>query len=353
MNEPQFTVTQSQARNWYQAMLDRDTEFEGTFYVGVRTTGVFCRPTCPARKPNFENCEFFLNAKAALHASYRPCKRCQPLSHPNIVPELVARLVAMVEAEPERRWREQDFRELGIDTSTARRHFRRRFGMTVLEYARARRMGLALKTIRNGGTVMDAQLDTGFESGSGFRDAFSRIIGNPPSHKDQAVLSASWLDTPLGPMLAVGSEEHLILLEFAERRGLETELKRLRSRYAIIPGTTPPLESIRRELDEYFAGKRRTFDTPLRMIGTEFQRSVWEELMRIPYGEAISYMELAQRTGRPTAFRAVAQANGANQLAVIIPCHRVINASGKIGGYGGGVPRKEWLLRMEAQSVLI
>lgn len=224
--------------------------------------------------------------------------------------------------------------------------------MTVLEYARARRMGLALQTIRNGGTVMDAQLDTGFESGSGFRDAFNRIIGKPPSHSDQAVLSASWLDTPLGPMLAIGSDEHLILLEFAERRGLETELKRLRSRYAIIPGTTAPLRSIRRELDEYFAGQRRTFDTPLRMIGTEFQRRVWEELMRIPYGEAISYMELAQRTGRPTAFRAVAQANGANQLAVIIPCHRVINASGKIGGYGGGVPRKEWLLRMEAESVL-
>lgn len=350
MNEPQFTVTSTQAQRWYQAMLDRDMEFEGVFYVGVRTTGVFCRPTCPARKPNFGNCEFFLNARAALHASYRPCKRCRPLSHPNIAPELVSKLVALVEAEPERRWREQDFRDLGIDTSTARRQFRKRFGMTVLEYARARRMGLALQTIRNGGTVMDAQLDTGFESGSGFRDAFNRIIGGPPSERGQEVLSASWIDTPLGPMLAVADEEQLVLLEFADRRGLETELKQLRSRYAIIPGTTAPLESISLELDEYFAGQRRTFSTPLRMIGTEFQRSVWEELRRIPYGEAISYMELARRTGRPTAFRAVAQANGANQLAVVIPCHRVINASGRIGGYGGGVPRKEWLLRMEAEA---
>ncbi len=350
MNGPQFTVTNLEAQNWYQALLDRDAEFEGVFYVGVKTTGVFCRPTCPARKPNFENCEFFPNAKAALHASYRPCKRCRPLSHPNVAPDLVARLVAMVEAEPERRWREEDFRNLGIDTSTARRHFCRRFGMTVLEYARARRMGLALQTIRNGGTVMDAQLDTGFESGSGFRDAFNRIIGKPPSHKDQKVLSATWLDTPLGPMLAIASETHLVLLEFVERRGLETELKRLRGKYAIVPGMTAPLESIQRELEEYFAGERSTFETPLMMMGTDFQRSVWEELMRIPYGEAISYMELARRVGRPTAFRAVAQANGANQLAVIIPCHRVINASGKIGGYGGGVPRKEWLLKMEASS---
>src|SRR5690606_9017313 len=143
----------------------------------------------------------------ALHSSYRPCKRCQPLSHPNVVPDVVRQLVNLVEAEPERRWRAWDFRELGMDVSTARRHFKRRFGMTFLEYARARRMGLALNTIRNGGSVMDAQLDTGFESGSGFRDAFSRIIGKPPSDLNQAVLSATWLDTPLGPMLAIASEE--------------------------------------------------------------------------------------------------------------------------------------------------
>ena len=195
---------------------------------------------------------------------------------------------------------------------------------------------------------MDAQLDTGFESGSGFRAAFNRIIGTPPSNANQQVLSATWLDTPLGPMLAIADEEELVLLEFVERRGLETELKRLRGKFAILPGTTGPLESIGRELKEYFAGERTDFRTPLRTMGTEFQRSVWAELQRIPYGQAISYMELARRVGRPTAFRAVAQANGANQLAVVIPCHRVINADGKIGGYGGGVPRKEWLLALES-----
>lgn len=195
---------------------------------------------------------------------------------------------------------------------------------------------------------MDAQLDTGFESGSGFREAFNRIIGTPPSRPDQQVLHASWIDTPLGPMLAIADEEQLVLLEFVERRGLETELKRLRGRYAILPGTTAPLQAIERELGEYFAGERTRFETAIRLMGTPFQNEVWEELRRIPYGEAISYMELARRVGRPTAFRAVAQANGANQLAVIIPCHRVINADGRIGGYGGGVPRKEWLLKLEA-----
>ena len=344
-NPLQFSALQ--ADRWYQALLARDSDFDGVFYVGVRTTGVFCRPTCPARKPNRENCEFFPNARAALHAAYRPCKRCRPLSHPDSTPETVTRLVELIEARPEHRWREQDFRVLGIDTGTARRQFRRRFGMTFLEYARARRMGLALESIRNGGTVMDAQLDSGFESGSGFRDAFNRIIGRPPSSPDQDVLTADWLDTPLGPMLAIASEEKLVLLEFVERRGLETELKRLRGRYAILPGSNAILTGIAQELDQYFAGERRHFDTPLEMMGTDFQKSVWRELQLIPYGEAISYLELARRVGRPTAYRAVAQANGANQLAVIIPCHRVINAGGKIGGYGGGVPRKEWLLELE------
>lgn len=334
-------------RRYYRALLDRDPEYDGVFYVGVSTTGVFCRPTCPARKPHFENCEFFRSAKEALHASYRPCKRCRPLSHPNDVPEVVARLVEAVEREPERRWRDRDFRELGVDVSTARRQFKRRFGMTFVEFARARRMGLALERIRNGGSVIDAQLDTGYESDSGFRAAFNRIIGTAPSSPAAAALSAAWLDSPLGPMLAIADEEALFLLEFVERRGLETELRRLQARAAIVPGRTSVIDRVEGELAEYFAGHRSTFDTPLQTFGSDFQRSVWDELRRIPPGTTISYRELAERVGRPTAFRAVAQANGANQLAVVVPCHRVVNANGELGGYGGGVPRKRWLLEHE------
>ncbi len=337
-------------RSYYRALLDRDPEYDGVFYVGVSTTGVFCRPTCPARKPRFENCEFFRTAKEALHASYRPCKRCRPLSHPNDVPEVVARLVEAVEREPERRWRDRDFREIGVDVSTARRQFKRRFGMTFVEYARARRMGMALESIRNGGNVIDAQLDSGYESDSGFRAAFNRIIGTAPSSPDARALSAAWLDSPLGPMLAIADERALLLLEFVERRGLETELRRLQTRAAIVPGRTAVIDRIEAELAEYFAGKRSTFETPLETHGSDFQRSVWHELQRIPPGTTISYGELAERLGRPTAFRAVAQANGANQLAVVIPCHRVVNANGELGGYGGGVPRKRWLLEHERMS---
>ncbi|MGN7309446.1 bifunctional transcriptional activator/DNA repair enzyme AdaA, partial [Bacillus subtilis] len=166
--------------------------------------GVFCRPTCPARKPKFENCEFYETAQQALLASYRPCQRCRPLSHPNQVSDVVRILVEAVENHPEKRWKGQDFKALSIDESTARRQFKKRFGMTFVEYARARRMGLALKNIRSGRTVIDAQLSTGYESGSGFRDAFSRIMGAAPTQVDEEhVLKASWIDTRLGPMMAV------------------------------------------------------------------------------------------------------------------------------------------------------
>ena len=334
---------------YYQALLAKDSQYEGVFFVGVKTTGVFCRPTCPARKPKFENCEFFASAQAALLASYRPCKRCCPLSHPSQVSDLVRRLVEAVEANPAKLWTEQDFHELSVDASTARRQFNKRFGMTFVAYARARRMGLAMKQIRDGESVIGAQLEAGYESGSGFRDAFSRIMGSPPAKADRATLKAAWLDTPLGPMLAVASDEKLYLLEFVDRRGLEREIERLRQKLgvAVIPGHTEVLIKIERELAAYFAGTLRHFTTPLAYLGTPFQRSVWQMLHRIPSGETRSYVEIACDLGKPTAARAVAQANGANQLALIIPCHRVVNSDGQLGGYGGGLMRKRWLLEHE------
>src|SRR5690606_37697563 len=138
-------MTEAVTRRYYQALLTRDAEYAGVFYVGVRPTGAFCRPTCPARNPPLANCGLFATAKAAPPAGSRPCLRCRPLSHPNEVPAVVRTLVEAVEREPERRWRDADFRALGVDVSTARRAFKRRFGMTFVEYARARRMGLALQ----------------------------------------------------------------------------------------------------------------------------------------------------------------------------------------------------------------
>jgi AraC family transcriptional regulator, regulatory protein of adaptative response / methylated-DNA-[protein]-cysteine methyltransferase len=337
-------------QEYYQALIDKNSKYEGIFYVGVTTTGVFCRPTCPARKPKFENCEFFENAQQALLASFRPCQRCRPLLHPKQTSALIQTLVEAIEQNPEKRWKDKDFEALSVDASTARRHFKKRFGMTFVEYARARRMGLAMKQIRAGHLVIDAQLSTGYESSSGFRDAFSRIIGAAPSLlADHAVLKASWLDTKLGPMIAIADEEALYLLEFVDRRGLEREVMRLRqkTKRAIIPGITASIRLIERELAEYFEGERQEFQTPLFYLGSPFQKTVWENLKRIPYGKTCSYLDIATRIEKPTAFRAVANANGANQPAIVIPCHRVINTNGALGGYGGGLIRKKWLLNLE------
>jgi AraC family transcriptional regulator of adaptative response/methylated-DNA-[protein]-cysteine methyltransferase len=344
-------INRKAKEEYYQALLHKKTEYEGVFFVGVKTTGAFCRPTCPARKPKFENCEFYATAQEALLASYRPCKRCRPLSHPNQVSSLIQMLVEAVEQDPGKRWKERDIQELAVDASTARRQFKKRFGMTFIEYARARRIGLAMKQIRAGQAVIEAQLAAGYESGSGFRDAFSRILGAAPvnSQKHSNILKASWLDTKLGPMLAIADEKALHLLEFVDRRGLEREVERLRrkTKSAILPGKTEPILSIERELDMYFDGKLKQFTTPLCWQGSAFQEMTWEALRQIPYGETRSYSDLAMSIGNPSAFRAVANANGANQLAIVVPCHRAINTNGELGGYGGGLARKKWLINHE------
>jgi len=336
-----------------RAFVRRDPAYEGVFWLGVRTTGIFCRPTCRARTPKRENVEFFGAPADALHAGYRPCRKCRPLDHGRKPPPLVERLLVAVEADPGRRWRDAELAGMGIDPSTARRQFKRYCGMTFQAYHRARRMGLALLDIRKGRTVLDSQLDQGFESGSGFRDAFTRLVGAAPSRaRDVGVLRAKWLETPLGPMLALADDRGLHLLDFVERRGLERALallqKRLHAR--ALPGEHPHLARIEQELGEYFAGTRRAFATPVVLTGSPFQLSVWKGLQAIPAGATCSYAELARRIGQPAAVRAVGRANGDNRLSIIVPCHRVIGSDGALTGYGGGLARKRKLLDLERRA---
>ena len=175
------------------------------------------------------------------------------------------------------------------------------------------------------------------------------VVPSKACSYSQLVLKASWIDTLLGPIIAISDDNSLYLLEFADRRGLEREIERLRKRQkaAIIPGNTGPIAMIRQELGLYFVGKLKSFKTPLHLIGSDFQKKAWHALKQIPYGETRSYKSQAEITGNEKAYRAVANANGANQLAIIIPCHRIINHNGDLGGYGGGKARKEWLLKHE------
>ncbi|MDR3646345.1 MAG: methylated-DNA--[protein]-cysteine S-methyltransferase [Candidatus Babeliales bacterium] len=166
----------------------------------------------------------------------------------------------------------------------------------------------------------------------------------------EKTLSFSWLDTKLGPMLAIADNKSLYLLEFPEKKNLDKEISRLQNSFNIQEGKTDPIILIEKELNKYFNGDLKEFKTPLVLFGTPFQKSVWKELIKIPYGQTISYLQLAKEVKNPKGFRAAANANGKNQLSIIIPCHRVINTNGKLGGYGGGIENKQWLLKHENQD---
>lgn len=332
-----------------RAYLARDASYNGLFFLGVRTTGVFCRPTCPARKPLPKNVEYFATASAAISAGYRPCKRCHPLAVDD-QPAWVTELLADVERDPSVRMTEGDLRQRGIDPATVRRYFLRHYGMTFQAFARSRRMSGALTLIRQGGDLDDAVFESGYESHSGFREAFVRTFGDPPgSYRSGDCVSLSWLRSPLGPLVAGATSEGICLLEFSDRRMLEAQFTTVRKlfRLPVTPGSNPHLEHLEQEIEAYFAGTLQSFEVPLVYPGTPFQEQVWRQLLTIPYGETRSYEDLAVAIDNPKAVRAVGRANGLNRIAILIPCHRVVNKDGQLGGYGGGLRRKQYLLDLE------
>jgi AraC family transcriptional regulator of adaptative response/methylated-DNA-[protein]-cysteine methyltransferase len=334
----------------YRALVERDQSFEGLFYACVRTTGIFCRPTCRARKPKRENVEFAPTIQEALHRGYRPCLVCEPMSAGTAAPNWLAPLLGEIKDHPDLKLRDHDLRVRGLDPVQVRRTFKRSFGMTFQAYQRACRLGAAMKALHGGAPTIDAGMDAGFESDSGFRDAFARVFGDTPGRaRGTALLTATWIESPLGPMLAIAGDEGLELLEFVDRRALETELRELRLTLggAIVPGDHPVLQRTGEQLREYFAGTRRAFDLPLKQRGSAFQLAAWNALCEIPYGETRSYTEMARRVGSPGAVRAIGRVNGQNQIAIVVPCHRVIRADGSLCGYGGGRWRKQWLLDHE------
>lgn len=333
-----------------RAYLRRDASYDGIFFLAVRTTGVFCRPSCPARKPRPANVEYFRTPREALLAGYRACQRCRPLHTDGRPPEWVERLLRHVDETPTERLRDADLRALSIDPTRARRYFKRNFGMTFQAYDRARRLGTALDRIRDGANLTGVALQHGYDSNSGFRDAFERTFGRPPGRGRSApCLVTQTLESPLGPLLLCATPAAICRLDFGDQRPLDKQIPTLQQRFGcpVVPGTNAPIEKLTDELARYFAGELREFSVPLFYPGTPFQQSVWNELRRISYGQTISYEELARRVGRPGAQRAAGQANGANPIGIVIPCHRVVNKSGQLGGYGGGLWRKQFLLDLE------
>jgi AraC family transcriptional regulator of adaptative response/methylated-DNA-[protein]-cysteine methyltransferase len=208
----------------------------------------------------------------------------------------------------------------------------------------------AFTNIRNGSPLDDTIFQSGYESHSGFRDAFGKVFGCPPGNcRDRSCVFLAWVPSPLGPLVTGATDEGVCLLEFTDRKMLEAQFETVRKLFQlpVVPGTNQHLERLQDELARYFAGTLRSFSVPLVYPGTAFQRRVWEQLLLVPYGETRSYHEMASAVGNPAAVRAVGRANGLNRLAIVIPCHRIVNKNGDLGGYGGGLRRKQYLLNLE------
>lgn len=310
----------------YNALADKDQHYVDKYYAAVESTRIYCQMNCPCKKPLPENVSFYDKIEQCLIRGYRACKVCKPLS------DLARRHLAHYQEDtalsnyiawlgkevfPAKSYREHPLQSAD-ELASIKKQFQKVFGISLGQYIRLKRCGHILKT-----------------------DTKTKQYSN--------VISYGFLSTPLGEMVACYIDEELLLLEFIDRKSLETELGELQK---LFQGYFKRNENsfhteLSQQLSEYFDQKRDHFTIKTRVVGTDFQKRVWEELSTISYGEIISYAEQAKRLGQPSAVRAIASANGKNMIAIIIPCHRVIASNGKMAGYGGGIDRKKSLLRME------
>jgi AraC family transcriptional regulator of adaptative response/methylated-DNA-[protein]-cysteine methyltransferase len=344
------TININDKESMYDLCLKKEKKYDNIFYMAVKTTGIFCKPTCTARKPKIENVEFFYSTRDALINGYRPCKLCKPLLKHEDIPLEIKNIITEVNRNPELRLKDYDIKNRGIDPNRLRRWFKKNHGMTFQAFVRTRRIDDAYEKIKKGLAVSDIAFDYGYDSLSGFNNSFKNIFGTSPSNsRKKNFIKVTQIKTPLGNMIAGATDDFLCLLEFIDRRMLETQLTKIKKYYNadIVHGKNEILEKVEIELNEYFEKKRKNFDIPLSYEGTDFQKSVWNSLLKIEYGKTASYKDIAEDIQNNNAVRAVGKANGDNRIAIIIPCHRVIGQTGQLTGYGGGLWRKEYLLKLE------
>lgn len=325
------------------------------FFIRVlKLLEFFCRPSCPAKKPELRNIEFFSSTKEALLAGYMPCKRCKPMLPLGNVPDWLEDLFDEVKNNSMSRWKDSDLKKINLDPNRVRRWFKKNHNMTFHAYVRTLRLGKALGRIKHGDNLTQTAFDHGYESLSGFREAIKKITGTTAGKSgNKNVVYLNRILTPLGPMLAGATNEGICLLEFMDRRMLNTQLKILTKRLKtnFLLGNNNFIDQLAGELKNYFDSNLKNFSVPLIFSGTDFQKRVWENLIEIPFGKTISYEELAKRVGNISAVRAVAKANGDNRISIVIPCHRVIGKDGNLTGYGGGLWRKKFLIELENKNV--
>lgn len=332
----------------WEAVISNNKEADGQFFYAVKSTGIFCRPSCSSRVPNKKNVLYFDSREAAITAGFRPCKRCRPdLDEYKPIAEIADEIKAIIEKSfLDKQALDDKLNIIGMSRQRMSQIFKQHYNKTITQYSNALRLEAAKEMLKNSDQqVIDIAYSLGFESLSAFFTFFRkhtdmtpgefRGIAETPSNDTIHTL----YDTALGPVTITASDLAVEAVVFGNKipEGSMNQKTELTDKTAL-------------QLEEYFQGERKHFDFPTAPKGTEFQMKVWDALQKIPYGETRTYKEIAQAVGNPNAARAIGMANNKNKLMVLIPCHRVIGANGALVGYAGGIGIKEKLLKLEKNS---
>jgi len=341
----------------WSAVLARDPRAEDVFWLGVTSTGIFCRPTCAARKPHRDHARFFETPAAAQDAGFRPCRRCRPTDDARTQLDVVAEACRILDADDSGApvTLEELGRMVGWSPFHLQRTFRRIVGVTPRQYAESKRLERLRETLRDADSVTTALYDAGWGSSAAFYATAPAHLGmSPTAYRSGAArdrIAYTIVTSPIGPMLLAATRRGICSIRFADDDGrLLADLHAEFPRAAAIERDDGALRDLAAAVLRNLAGSQPHLDLPLDIQATSFQRRVWEAIRGIPYGETRTYAEIAAAVGAPAAARAVGQACGANPVSIIIPCHRVVASGGGLGGYGWGLERKRWLLRHEADT---
>ena len=354
------TTTAAPAEEWcWQAIRTRDTDYDGLFYYGVRTTGVYCRPSCASRQPRRENVLFFALPEAARQAGFRACLRCRPdetaVRDPQA--ELTQSLCRLIDQHLEEPLNIAALSEqVKLSQFHLQRLFKKLMGITPRQYAEARRADLFKTRVKAGQSVTEAMYEAGYGSSSRLYEKAAAQLGMTPATYRKGGkgmrINYTIADCPLGLLLVAVTDKGICSVTLGDKDEDLTGGLRAEFPQADIARDEKPLQTQVRALLAHLAGQEPHPDLPLDVQGTAFQKRVWEELRRIPYGQTASYGEIARRIGRPSATRAVARACATNPAALVTPCHRVVRENGEPGGYRWGVERKRRLLEKEKSASL-
>jgi AraC family transcriptional regulator of adaptative response/methylated-DNA-[protein]-cysteine methyltransferase len=341
----------------WQAVQERDTRFNLKFVYGVRSTGVYCKPSCPSRQPRREQVVFFSSCDEAEKGGFRACRRCRPRNNEVHDPqvEMVLRACRIIESNTEGTLSLNALSEkLGVSPHHLHRTFKNITGITPRRFAAGRRIQDFKSRVKEGEEITSAMYEAGYGSSSRLYEKAKEELGMTPAayRRGGKGMSISYtiVDCRLGRLLVAAADRGVCAVSFGDDdKKLESSLM---AEYpaAVIRKDDADLSDLVRALLNHINGSQKNLDLPVTLQATAFQLRVWEELRKIPYGETRSYGEVAEAIGKPTATRAVARACATNPIALVTPCHRVIRHDGNLGGYRWGLERKKALLSHEQQK---